>query len=122
MLLRILIIIMAIFSLVWGLAFILMPGMAASLYGFSLDAGGVYMTRQLGVVFLMLGIIMWLAKNDPGSIALRAINIGLFIGNMLGAVVALVGQFTAPVSFLGWVGVISYFLLALGFGYCLFKS
>jgi hypothetical protein len=119
--LKILIIIMAIFCLVWGLGFIFVPGLFSSLYGFALDAGGLYMTRQLGVAFLMLGIILWLAKQDPGSKSLRAIHIGLLIGNAVGAVVALVGQFIAPVGFLGWVGVISYFVLALGFGYCLLK-
>ncbi|MBW6466323.1 MAG: hypothetical protein K0B06_07470 [Brevefilum sp.] len=119
--LKILIIIMAIFSLVWGVGFILIPGLFGALYGFALDDGGIYMTRQLGVVFLMLGIILWLARQDTGSKSLRAIHIGLLIGNTLGAVVALVGQFTAPVSSLGWVGVVSYFVLALGFGYCLLK-
>jgi hypothetical protein len=84
------------------------------LYGIALDSGGNYMLRELGTVFFMLGLILWLARNDPGSQSFRAIVIGLFVGN-------LIGQFSAGVSALGWVDVASYLLLALGFGYYLIK-
>ncbi len=97
------------------------PGLIGSLYGLSLDAGGIHKARQLGVELLMLGIIPWLAKKDPRTSALRVIHIGQLIGDTGGAVVALVGQFSATVRFLGWVGVIAYLVLASGFGYCLFK-
>ena len=117
-----LILIMAILCLIWGIGFILLPVFFWSLYGLTLDAGGVYMSRQLGVVFFILGLILWLARKTQDSGALRVITIGLFIGNMLGFVVALIGQFSAGISVLGWVGVVSYFLLALGFGYYLVKQ
>lgn len=115
-----LIVIMALLCLVWGAGFILVPALFWSLYGVALDAQGIYMSRQLGVVFFMLGLILWLARNAHSPLALRAMTIGLFAGNLLGFGVALFGQFSTPISFLGWVGVVSYFLLALGFGYYLF--
>lgn len=120
--LKTLIVIMALLSLVWGAGFILVPAFFWSLYGLTLDAGGVYMSRQLGVVFFMLGIILWLARKETSQVALRAMTIGLFIGNLIGFVVALFGQFSANISLLGWVGIASYFLLALGFGYYRMKS
>jgi hypothetical protein len=119
---KILIIIMAIMSLVWGIGFILIPKFFWSLYGIALDSKGVYMSRQLGTLFFMLGLILWLAKGDPGSIALRAIVVGLFVGNTLGFILSLIGQLSVEISPLGWVGVLSYFLLALGFGYTLLKK
>jgi len=70
----------------------------------------------------MLGLILWLAKGDPGSIALRAIVVGLFVGNTLGFILSLIGQLSVEISPLGWVGVLSYLLLALGFGYTLLKK
>lgn len=109
--------IMALLSLIWGAGFILVPTFFWSLYGLALDAGGVYMSRQLGVVFFMLGLILWLARNEHSLVALRAITTGLFVGNTLGFGVALIGQFSARISALGWVGIAAYFLLALGFGY-----
>lgn len=116
-----LIVIMALLSLIWGAGFILIPTFFWSLYGLALDAGGEYMSRQLGVVFFMLGLILWLARKEQSPVALRAMTIGLFCGNVLGFVVALIGQFGAGISMLGWVGIVSYFLLALGFGYYLVR-
>ncbi len=116
-----LILIMAILCLLWGVGFILFPAPFWALYGLTLDEGGVYMARQLGVVFGMLGLVLWLARNDLAARALRGIALGLCIGNALGLVVALYGQLTADISALGWVGVVTYLLLALGFGYCLLK-
>jgi hypothetical protein len=118
---KILIIIMAILSLVWGVAFILTPKFFWSLYGITLDSQGVYMSRQLGTLFMILGLILWFAKDDQGSVALHAIVLGLFIGNALGFILGLIGQLTVDISALGWVGVLSYLLLALGFGYALLK-
>ena len=102
-----LVVIMALLSLIWGAGFILVPTFFWSLYGLALDAGGVYMSRQLGVVFFMLGMILWLARNVQDPVALWAIAAGLFIGNTIGFVVALIGQFSAGISVLGWVGVVS---------------
>jgi len=119
---KILIIIMAIMSLVWGIGFILIPKFFWSLYGINLDSQGVYMSRQLGTLFVMLGLILWFAKEDKGSVALHAIILGLFIGNALGFILGLIGQLTVEISALGWVGVLSYLLLALGFGYTLLRK
>jgi hypothetical protein len=119
---KILILIMAIMSLVWGVGFILIPKFFWSLYGISLDNQGVYMSRQLGTLFFMLGLILWLAKNDLRSEAMRGIITGLFIGNALGFVLGLIGQLTTDISVLGWVGVASYLVLAIGFGYTLLKT
>jgi hypothetical protein len=80
------------------------------------------MSRQLNTLFFMLGLIIWFAKKDPGSIALNAIVMGLFIGNTLGFILCLIGQLTVEISALGWVGVLSYLLLVLGFGYTLLKK
>jgi hypothetical protein len=112
-----LIIIMAVLSLVWGAGFLLVPTFFWSLYGLDLDAGGIYMSRQLGVIFFTLGLILWLARKDASPAGLRAIVTGLFFGNALGFVVALFGQLSAGISALGWLGAVSYLLLAVGFGY-----
>jgi len=119
---KVLIILMAILSLVWGVGFILIPKFFWSLYGIALDLQGVYMSRQLGTLFFMLGLILWLAKEDKGSVALHAIVLGLFIGNVLGFILALIGQLTVEISVMGWIGVLSYLLLATGFGYLVLKQ
>ena len=66
--------------------------------------------------------ILWFARKDPGSPALRAIVVGLFIGNALGFIVTLIGQFSSGVNAMGWVGAVLYALLAFGFGYYALKA
>lgn len=115
--LKTLILIMALLSLLWGAGFLLLPGPMWSIYGLTLDANGIYVSRELGAVFFMIGLILWFARNDPSAQSLRAITLGLFMGNALGFVVTLIGQFSTDVNAMGWVGIVMYLLLALGFGY-----
>ena len=117
--LKTLIVIMALLCLVWGAGFLLLPVQMWSLYGIDLDAAGIYIARELGSVFFMLGLILWFARNDPGSQSLRAIVIGLCLGNLIGFIVTTIGQLTTEVSALGWVGAGMWLMLALGFGYYL---
>ena len=117
-----LILIMALLSLFWGAGFILLPGLMWSMYGLTLNSSGIYISRELGTIFFMLGVILWFARNAPGSQALRAIVLGLFIGNALGFIVTMIGQFSSGVNAMGWVGAVLYLLLALGFGYYTIKS
>jgi len=120
--LKTLIIVMALLCLVWGAGFLLLPVQMWSLYGIHLDVAGIYISRELGSIFFMLGLILWFARNDPGSQSLRAIVIGLFVGNLIGFIVTTIGQLTTDVSALGWVGAGMWLLLALGFGYYHFSS
>jgi hypothetical protein len=117
--LKTLIIIMGVFCLVWGAGFLLFPVQLWSLYGVQLDSGGIYMARMLGTVFFMLGVILWFARDDPGSQSLRAIILGLFVGNSIGFIVSLIGQLSSGITALGWMAVGAYLLLGLGFGYYL---
>ena len=64
-------------------------------------------------------LILWFARNDPGSQSLRAIVTGLCFGNLIGFIVTAIGQLTTEVSALGWVGAGMWLALALGFGHYL---
>jgi hypothetical protein len=114
-------VIMAVFCLVWGAGFILLPVQIWGLYGLSLDSGGIFMSRQFGATFFMLGLIIWLARKDAGSWAYRAIISGLFIGNLLSLGVFLVRQLSGTINALGWSAITAYAFLAGGFGYYLLK-
>ena len=119
--LKTLILIMALLSLLWGAGFILLPGLMWSMYGLTLDSSGIYVSRELGAIFFTLGTILWLTRSNLGLQAQRAMATGLFIGNLLGFVVTLIGQFSSGVNAMGWVGAVLYLLLAFGFGYYALK-
>lgn len=59
----------------------------------------------------------WFARDAGESKARQAIVIALFVGDVLGFIVALLGQLSGVVNALGWSTVALYLLLALGYGY-----
>ena len=117
-----LMVIKAIIVIIFGIGFVVIPAPILSLYGASLDPVGTLMTRLFGAAFILLGVLLWQAKSDAGSQALKAIVLGIFIGDTIGFVIALLGQLSGVLNALGWLNVALYFLLAVGFGYFSFKK
>ena len=113
----------AIIVVVFGVGFVLIPATVMSVYGVTLDPGGVYMTQLFGAAFILLGILLWFARTASASdVALRAIVLAVAIGDTIGFLVALLAQLSGVVNALGWVTVALYLLLALGFGYFRFAK
>ena len=108
----------AVICVVFGIGFVLIPGPMLSLYGVTLNPGGTMMTQLFGAAFILLSILLWFARNAPGSdVALRAIVLAVVVGDTIGFIVALLAQLSGATNALGWVTVVLYLLLALGFGY-----
>jgi hypothetical protein len=106
----------AVISLVFGIVFALVPAVAMSLYGMTLDPAGVMMARFVGACLIGIGLICWLDREaDPK--ALQGITLALCIGDTVGFLVALVSQLSGLANALGWLNVIIWLLLALGLGY-----
>jgi NAD/NADP transhydrogenase beta subunit len=92
-----------------------------SLYGVTLDPAGAMMTQFFGAAFLLLSIVLWLARNAPYSeVTLRALVLAIVIGDTIGFIVALLAQLSGVPNALGWLNVALWLLLALGFGYIRF--
>jgi len=108
----------AVICVVFGIGFVLIPAPMLSLYGVTLNPGGTMMTQLFGAAFILLSILLWFARNAPGSdVALRAIVLAVVVGDTIGFIVALLAQLSGAMNALGWVTVALYLLLALGFGY-----
>jgi len=120
--LRTLMVIKSIITIVFGIGFVVVPVRVMSYYGVTLDPAGAYMTRLFGAAFIVIGLLLWYGRKDAGSPALKAIVLGVFIGDIVGFVLALQAQLLGIVNALGWLTVAIYFFLVLGFGYFLFKK
>jgi len=112
----------AIIVLVFGICFVAIPQPLLSLYNIELEPAGIYMTRLFGAAFILLGILLWFGRKDPGSQTQKALVYAVFIGDTIGFVIALLGQVNRIVNALGWLTVAIYFFLAVGFGYFQFKK
>ncbi len=109
----------AIVCIVFGLGFVILPSFVMNLYDVNLGEGGVYMTRLLGQAFILLSLLLWLVRNTDEAATRRAFALAILVGDLIGFVITLQGQLAGSVNALGWVTVIIYLVLALGFGYFL---
>ncbi len=106
----------AIISLAFGIAFVLVPAAVMSLYGVTLDPAGILMARFVGACLIGIGLICWFDRSADRD-ALQGITLALFVGDTVGFIVALLGQLSGLMNALGWANVAIWLLLALGLGY-----
>ncbi len=114
---KLLMIINAIFALLFGLGFLLAPESLLSAYGATTDAELLQMARFFGSAMLGYGLLTWLARNAQESEARQAIILSLILTFAVGFVVALQGQLSGVVNTLGWFTVVLYLFFVLGYGY-----
>ena len=115
--LRALMVVNAIVSGLFGIAFVIIPGQSLSQYGFTAGPALELMFQLLGAAFIGFGVLTWAARNATDSEARRAILLALFVGDFVGFVICLIAQLGGFVNSLGWSSVAIYLLLALGWGY-----
>jgi hypothetical protein len=112
----------AIIAAVYGLGLVFVPSQVVSLYGYTADAGLSYTGQLFGAALLTFAVLTWLARDLPDSAAMRAILLALFVGDVVGFIVALLAQFGGTVATFGWSTVAIYGLLAIGLGYFRFVA
>jgi flagellar biosynthesis protein FliQ len=111
----------AIGSLLFGLAYLLVPASVASLYGITLDPSGQY-ARFFGSALLGFAAILWLGRKVTSGPALRAILVGSLVASITGLVVAVFQALNGTGNALVWSTVIIYLLLSLGFADFVFRT
>ena len=112
-------IITAVITALFGLAFVIIPRLLLELYGNSPEAiENTRFTGQLfGTALITLALINWLLRNTEDILARNAIALAFCLGSAAGFVVSLIAQIEGLVNSLGWSTVVIYFLLMVGFGY-----
>jgi len=118
-----LMIINAVITAVFGIAFVIIPEQVFSLYGLVEPIPGLNYTGQLfGVSLVTIAVLSWLARNVEDSAARGAIVLAFLIGDGIGFIVALIAQLGGIVNTVGWSTVAIYLFLAIGFGYFKFAK
>ena len=112
----------AIVAGLFGIGFVLVPAQLLSQYGITTDAPFDLVGRLFGAALIGFAVLTWSARNASDSDARRAILLALFVADVIGFVVALIGQLGGVVNTLGWSTVAIYLLLAMGFGYFRFAK
>jgi hypothetical protein len=106
----------AVIWLAYGVGFALAPKAIWSLYGLTLDAAGILLSRFLAASSLGFALICWLERRAEGDV-LRGINTGLFVTSLIALIATLSSLLSGVLGVLGWGNVIILLLMALGHGY-----
>ena len=80
------------------------------------------MARLFGATFVLVGLLMGMARDVSDPAMRRAIILSVFVGDGLALIVSLIAQLSGVMNPFGWGIVIVYALLTLGFGYLQFAK
>lgn len=113
----------AVIGVIFGLGFLLIPEQVLSYYGLTdLSEQELPLARYFGAALLGYAVLTWLVKDAGPSSVRGHIVLALFVSHLLGLVVALWAQFSSAAVPLGWLNVVIYLVLALGYGYFQFMA
>ncbi len=107
----------SIVCIVFAIGFVLVPVPLVAIFGAKLDPAGALFAQFLGCSFVVLAVYLWFARNVAEGAAAYAIVLAVTIGDAIGLIVSLIGVLSGVFNALGWLIVLLYLVLTLGFGY-----
>jgi hypothetical protein len=109
--------VIAVISVLNGIGLLLTPTVVLGTYGIAPTPGAVLGFRLLGLTLIEFGLINWFVRHSQDWTALRGLLIGGTVGYVLGFVVSLWATLVHVMNPAGWVLVVTYAVLALGYVY-----
>ena len=121
---RIMFILNAFVAVLLGAVFLFVPGRVLTLFGTETFVATLLVSRLFGTAMLALGLLLWFAKDINEEAVQRGMGIALLVGSVAGLVVTIVGMFAsnAVIRSNGWIAMLVYVLLGLGYAYLVFSK
>ena len=120
--LRRFLIVIAVISVLNGIGLLLSPATVLVTYGIEPSAGALLGFRLLGLTLIEFGLINWFVRRSSDWIAMRGLLIGGAVGYLLGFIVSAWATLQHLMSPAGWVLVVTYGVLLLGYLYSLWAG
>jgi len=114
--------VIAVISILNGIGLLLTPSAVLVTYGIEPSTGAVLGFRLLGLTLIEFGLINWFVRYSHDWTALRGLLIGGTVGYALGLVVSAWATLAHVMSPAGWVLVVTYAVLLLGYVYSLWAG
>jgi hypothetical protein len=114
--------IVALLSLIFGIALCIRSVHMMFMFDLGLDPSGVFMARMLGITMIALAATFWIGRKSPDSPAMSGILWGGLIQNLFFALFFFRMMHMAWMSSKAWGPVILHLLLALGFATYVFRK
>jgi hypothetical protein len=110
-----------VIALVNGLLFVLVPATAWALYGVVPGPAVTLLSRFLGTELITVGLICWFNRKVSDPATQRGFALAFLVGHVLGLIVSLMGVLASVLNVLGWLFVLLYLVMSLGFAYVLMR-
>ena len=126
--LRYLFVLNTIVALIFAAGLLLAPKTILGLFGVSVGGGVTantslnFVTQMLGAALILPGLISWFAGAMTEAGARRSVVISLFVFEVAGFAVSLLGMLSKAMSITGWSIVGLFLIFALGYAYFLFMK
>jgi uncharacterized membrane protein YfcA len=112
----------AIVALIFGLGFVLLPGVMFSIYGIASAPASFLGFRLFGSALIAIGLLTWFLRDSANWEAVRALLLSVAIGNVIGLLLVFFATINGTLSAMGWTAVLVYLLLLIGEGYFLSRG
>ena len=114
----------ALISVTAGLVFLLVPDMGLEYFQTEGRAPELFLARFFGMALLVLGLVMWFAKDIPDESAQKNLGISMLIGSLVGTVLSILGMSGIDgfgvLRVNGWIPLVVFVLGVLSYGFMLF--
>jgi hypothetical protein len=112
----------ALVSALFGIGFVLAPGLVLSIYGVDPDLSFRYIGQLFGAALISLAVLAWLIRNTVQPEVRKASVTALLVGEGIGFIASIIGQLNGALNVLGWSVVAVYLLLSAGLAYFYFTE
>ena len=106
-------------GLLFGAFFLAVPDVALRQYGVPAEPHNVMQARYFGATLLQLGLVVWLARQTQDGVAVRALLLGIVVGDIAGAAISAWAAAAGLQNAMAWGSVVLYAALAAGSVYFL---
>lgn len=114
---KMMMIIKALVCLFFGVLMLAIPVWLFSLFGLTIPPEVAFPAREYGAAMIGIMFITWMGRNAVESDIRKGTIIGLTIYDAIGFVITLIAMLNGTFNALGWLVVVLYLFLALGFGW-----
>lgn len=114
----------AIVAILFGAAFLVVPETSLAQFRTETYAATVLAMRFYGTALLTIGFMLWFAKDIADEGGQKGMGMVLLASAVLGFIVTVMGTAgsKAVIRANGWIVMVIYILLALGYAYLLFMK
>jgi hypothetical protein len=109
----------AIVSILFGLAFLLAPTAASSIYGVPPEPPTALALQFFGSALIAIAVVQWLGRDFRDWEAVRGVLIAGAVGDAIGGGVNLLGTFQGLLNPMAWTSTIVYAVFLIGAVYYL---